>query len=284
MMTTATHNAHDTTPEAVLFMAVELRANTWKLGCSLGHDHKPRERTLAARALKRLLDAVAHAKARCGLGATAPVVRCDEAGRAGFWWHRFLPAQGIANSVVDSSSIAVNRRQRRAQSAGLDVRQLLRRLRRYQHGARQVWQVVKVPSVEAEEHRHLYRDLATLTQERASTTTRLQGLRSRQGLRVTSLTTWPEPLEALRLWDGSPLPPGLRRRVLRVEAQDTVLSAQIAEVEVERRALLQTAPEASIDTVRQLRQLKGMGSNGAWLLVLAFFGGRACKHRRDVGG
>ena len=31
-MTTATHNAHDTTPEAVLFMAFELSENTWKLG------------------------------------------------------------------------------------------------------------------------------------------------------------------------------------------------------------------------------------------------------------
>ena len=215
-MTTATHNAHDTTPEAVLLMAFELRENTWKLGFSLGHGHKPRARTMAARDLKRLLDAVAHAKARCGLCATAPVVSCDEAGRAGFWWHRFLPAQGIANSVVDASSIEVNRRQRRAKSDGLDVRKLLRMLMRYQHGERQGWQVVKVPSVEAEDHRHLHRDLETLTQERASTTTRIQGLLSRQGLRVTSLTTWPEQLEALRLWDGSPMPPGLRRRVLRV--------------------------------------------------------------------
>jgi len=45
-MTTATHNAHDNTPEAVLFMAFELSENTWKLGFSLGHGHKPRERTV----------------------------------------------------------------------------------------------------------------------------------------------------------------------------------------------------------------------------------------------
>jgi transposase len=284
MMTTATHNAHDTTPEAVLFMAFELSENTWKLGFSLGHGHKPRERTMAARDLKRLLDEVAHAKARFGLGTTAPVVSCDEAGREGFWLHRFLQAQGIANSVVDSSSIEVNRRQRRAKSDGLDVRKLLSMLMRYQHGERQVWQVVKVPSVEAEDHRHLHRDLETLKQERASTTTRIQGLLSSQGLRVTSLTTLPEQLEALRLWDGSPIPPGLRRRVLRVYAHYTFLSEQMAEVEVERRALLQTSPEASIDKVRQLMQLKGIGSNGAWLLVMEFFGWRAFKNRREVGG
>ena len=68
---------------------------------------------------------------------------------------------------------------------------------------------------------------------------------------MTSLTQWPEQLEALRLWDGSPRLPGLRRRVLRVSAQYTFLSEQIAEVEAERRAQLQTSSAARLDTVRQ---------------------------------
>jgi transposase len=156
-------------------------------------------------------------------------------------------------------------------------------LMRYEQGERHVWQVVKVPSVEAEDHRHLHRDLATLKQERASTTTRIQGLLSSQGLRVTSLTKLPEQLEALRLWDGSPIPPGLRRRVLRVYAHHTFLSEQIAAVEAERRAQLQASTDARIDKVRQLMQLKGIGINGAWLLVMEFFNWRAFKNRREVG-
>jgi transposase len=195
-----------------------------------------------------------------------------------------LQGHGITNHVVDSSAIEVNRRRRRAKSDGLDVRKLLSMLSRYVYGERQVWQVVKVPSVEAEDHRHLHRDLETLKQERASTITRIQGLRSSQGIRVTSLTQLPEQLEALRLWDGSPMLLGLRRRVLRVYAQYTFLSEQIAEVEAERRAQLQTSAEASIDQVRQLMLLKGIGINGAWVLVLEFFGWRACKNRREVGG
>src|SRR2546430_9927213 len=59
----------------------------------------------------------------------------------------------------------------RSKSDGLDVRKLLSMLMRYAQGERQVWQVVKVPSMEAEDHRHLHRDLETLKQERASTTT-----------------------------------------------------------------------------------------------------------------
>jgi transposase len=147
-----------------------------------------------------------------------------------------------------------------------------------------VWQVVKGPSVEAEDQRHLHRDLATRKQERASPTTRIQGVRSSQGRRLTSLSTLPEPLDALRLWDGSPLPPGLRRRVLRVYAHHTFLSEQMAAVEAERRAQLQTSSEARIDKGRQLMQRKGIGSNGAWLLVRECFGWRACKNRREVGG
>jgi len=157
-------------------------------------------------------------------------------------------------------------------------------LRRYHYGERHVWRVVNVPSVEAEDHRHLHRDLETLKQERASTTTRIQGLLSSQGLRVTSLSKLPEQLEALRLWDGSPMPPGRRRRVLRVYAHHTFLREQSAALAAERRAQLQASTDARIDKVRQWMQLKGIGINGAWLLVREFFSWRAFKHRREVGG
>ena len=158
MTTTATHNGHDTTPVRALFMACELSEKTWKLGFTTGHGQKPRERGFAARNQARLLQEVAQAKKRFGLPESAPVVSCYEAGREGFWLHRFLQAHGITNHVVDSSSIAVNRRKRRAKSDALDVRKLLSMLMRYEQGAREVWRVVHVPTVEAEDGRHLHRD------------------------------------------------------------------------------------------------------------------------------
>src|SRR5215471_15279396 len=214
MTTKATRNTQAKTSEGPLFLSFELREKTWKLGFTTGPGQKPRERTMTARDHERVLDEIAHAKRRLGLPDTAPVVSCYEAGREGFWLHRFLQAHGITNQVVDSSAIEVNRRRRRAKSDGLDVRKLLSMLMRYHHGEHQVWQVIKVPSVEAEDQRHLHRDLETLKQERASTTTRIQGLLSSQGIRLTSLRKFPEQLDALRLWDGSPIPSGLRRRVL----------------------------------------------------------------------
>jgi transposase len=188
------------------------------------------------------------------------------------------------DTLVDSSSIEVNRRKRRAKSDALDVRKLLSMLIRYEHGERDVWRVVHVPSVEAEDKRQLHRDLETLKQERASTTTRIKGLLSSQGIRLTSLSKFPEQLDALRLWDGSPLPSGLRRRLLRVYAHHAFLSQQIAELEAERRTQLQSAQDASIEKVRQLMSLRGIGINGAWLLVMEFFSWRDFKNRREVGG
>jgi transposase len=284
MMTTATRNEHDNTPGAVLFMAFELSEHTWQIGCSIGHGQKPRERMLPARDQQRLLDEIAHATVRFGLPETALVVSCYEAGREGFWLHRFLQAQGLSNSVVDSSSIEVNRRKRRAKSDALDVRKVLSLLMRYHHGERQGWRVVNVPSGEAEDQRHVHRDLETLKQERARTTNRIKGLLSSQGIRLASVHKWPEQLDALRLWDGSPVPSGLRRRVLRVYAHYEFLGQQIAALEADRRTLLRSSQEAHVEQVRQLMQLKGIGINGAWVLVMACFGWRALKTRREVGG
>jgi transposase len=86
---------------------------------------------MPARDLERLTREIADAKQWLGVKAAAPVGSCYEAGRDGFWLHRYLTSIGVANVVVDSSSIEVNRRLRRAKSDALDVRKLLGMLLRY---------------------------------------------------------------------------------------------------------------------------------------------------------
>src|SRR5512134_1504757 len=71
------------------------------------------------------------AKRRFRLPADAPVISCYEAGRDGFWIHRYLASLGVENLVVDSSSIEVNRRARRAKTDRMDVEKLLAMLLRY---------------------------------------------------------------------------------------------------------------------------------------------------------
>jgi transposase len=264
MTITATHHEPATTTERVLFVAFDLSAKTWQLAFPTGHGQKPRERGGAARHPVRLLPDVAQAQRRFGLPDSAPVVRGDEAGREGFWRHRFLQAPGSTNPGVASSSLEVTRRQRRAQSDALDVRQLVSRLIRFHQGAGEVGRVVHVPPVAAEDPRHRHRDLETLKQDRARTTTRLQGVLRSQGVRRTRLSQFPEPLDALRRWADAPGPMGLRQRWLRVWAPHALLRQQMAAVAAERRAWLASAPEASLEKGRPWRQRQGMGIHGAW--------------------
>jgi transposase len=131
-------------------MAFELSWNTWKLAITTGAGQPPRIRSLAARSLVGLVLEIKKAKQRLGLPEEAQVVSCYEAGRDGFWLHRFLVHEGVRNIVVDSASIEVNRRKRRAKSDRLDAIKLLSMLIRWHGGERKVWAVVRVPTVDDE--------------------------------------------------------------------------------------------------------------------------------------
>src|SRR5262245_6377295 len=133
----------------MLFVALELSDKKWKLALSDGN--KKRLVTITAGELVALGEAVAKAKARFGMPGGVPIVSGYEAGRDGFWLHRYLLHCGVANVVVNASSIEVHRRARRAKTDRVDVEQLLRLLSRYHHGEKRVWSVVHVPGVEEEE-------------------------------------------------------------------------------------------------------------------------------------
>ena len=88
-MTTA-HTSNATTPGVVLYLAFELGWTHWKLAFTVGHGQKPRLRTMRARDLETLEQEIATAKKRFHLTDDAPVLSCYEAGRDGFWLHRYL--------------------------------------------------------------------------------------------------------------------------------------------------------------------------------------------------
>src|SRR5262245_35362489 len=195
-----------TTTAVRLHLALELSWNQWKLAFTIGHAQPPRLRTIAARDLVGLLREIAKAKRRFGLPAGALVVSCYEAGRDGFWIHRWLGTQGIDNCVIDSASIEVNRRKRRAKSDRLDAAKLVTMLLRFYDGETKVWSVVKVPDAAAESRRQLHRELIAVQDERTEHVNRIKALLASQGIALASVTAaFPEELAALRCWDGSPL-------------------------------------------------------------------------------
>ena len=88
-----------------LYLALELGWSKWKLALASAPAEKPRRREVEARNKSGLLSEIAAAQQKLGLPADCAVVSCYEAGRDGFWIHRWLETQGVRNVVVDSSSI-----------------------------------------------------------------------------------------------------------------------------------------------------------------------------------
>ncbi len=270
--------------DGTLYLAFELGNTEWKLGFTIGLGQSPRQRQIGAGDLVGLGQEIRRAKERFKLAPTARVLSCYEAGRDGFWLHRYLTSQGVENRVVDSASIEVNRRAKRAKTDSLDVKKLLTMLLRYDGGEQKVWSVVHVPSVEAEDSRHLHRQLRACKADRTRHSNRLKGLLVGQGVRLPVEADFLERIEQVRLWDERPLPPGLRARLHREFAGYQFVTEQVQELEAERRQLLRSSTEPSVEQVRQLLQLRGLGENSAWLFVMEFFSWREFRTRRQVGG
>jgi transposase len=283
MTKTMTRGSEFTFEGPRLLLAFELSQRTWKLGFTTGQAQRPRLREIPAGAVDRLLEEVRQAKVRFGLPADAPVISCYEAGREGFWIHRWAVAQGWTNSVVDSSSIPVDRRGRRAKTDRLDLAGLLQLLLRVLHGEARVWHVVRVPSEAEEDARHLHRWRETLQQERTRLINRLRGLLTTQGVVVPVRRDFLERVAAVRRWDGTPLPPGLLQRVRAVWAHLASLTTQLAEVDAARAALPVDPATATGRWVARLETLRGIGSIGAWSLTTEIFGWRQIRNGRELG-
>ena len=281
--TKGTPMKNDTTEGAVLYMALELSQKKWKLGFSDGK--KMRFRDISARVLEQLQEEIEMAKEKFQLPDCVKIACCYEAGRDGFWLHRYLLSCGIDNVVVDSSSIEVNRRKRRLKTDRVDSRKLLQMLMRYHGGEEKLWSVVNVPSAEAEDVRHLNRELDTLNRERTMHLSRIRALLIQQGLEVKSPSKkeFLKELESLRTWDGKPVPANLKERILREYHRLEMVEDQVAILRKEREKKVQSEATASLKKIGQLRTLYGIGETSSWEFVTEMFGWRKFQNRREVG-
>jgi transposase len=266
-----------------LYLAFELGRSSWRLAFTVGAGQKPRQRGIAAGDLAKLAGEIELAKRRFALPPEARVVSCYEAGRDGFWLHRWLEAEGVKNLVVDSSSIEVKRRGRRMKTDRLDVEKLLAMLLRYEGGEKKVWSVVNAPTVEEEEGRQLHREAEELKREKTRLGNRMKGLMASQGLSVKVKRGFLKYLREARLWDGSQVPALLQARLEREWARLEEVKKQLGEVEKQRREAVMAGDSAEAEKMRSLMQLRGLGLHLSTVLVREFFGWRRFKNRRQVG-
>jgi len=267
-----------------LALSFELGASEWKMAFSPGLGQQPRLRAVAAGDLEAVRKEIAAAKARFKLPADVRVVSCYEAGRDGFWLHRALELLGVENQVVDSASIEVNRQARRAKTDRLDAGKLLSQLLRWLAGEKRALKVVRVPTAEEEDRRHLHRELKTAKGARTAVTNRIRGLLATVGVWLKEIADLPGMLERVRLWNGDPLPQWLKARVERDWQEREQLQQRIAALEKQRGELLRKGKDSGSECARKLHELRGMGPNSSWLYSLEFFAWRAFKNRRQIGG
>lgn len=267
-----------------LYMAFELSRKKWKLAFSDGKQARARLVTIEAKDWKQLKTEIDKSKKRFGLAAGAPVRSCYEAGREGFWVHRALSERDIENVVVDAASIEVNRRSKRAKTDRMDAEKLVRQLIRYCGGERAVWSVVRVPSEEAEDARHLHRDMEILKREQNSHRSRIESLLFTQGIEVRVDGKFLRRLNELRRWNGQPLGEHLKARVTREYQRLMMAKADQGKLQKQQREQLKVSKTPAAEKIRLLKQLCALGMTSSWTFVMEFFGWREFENRRQVAG
>jgi transposase len=280
-MTAATRSTRGSVSEATVFVAFELSRKGWVLALTSGFGVAAWVKSVPAGDWPAVAQAIARARERFGLPAEARVVSCYEAGRDGFWIHRALVGQGVANRVVDSASIEVNRRARRAKTDRLDAQKLVQMLVRVVSGELGVWREVRVPTEAQEAARHVSRERTALTQEHTRLINQLRSW----------LATWGAPLPArrpagwwtaVRDWRGTPLPDEVQARLARADTRLALVEAQIAALEQQQAAVLAAAPADS--PARRLLQVKGLAQTSVSSLLQEGLIWRAFRNRREIGG
>jgi transposase len=268
-----------------LYMAFDLGSKKWKLCFSDGE--RDRARSIEAGDLDTLQSEIEKTKIKFKLPLAVPVKSCYEAGRDGFWIHRYLKECGIENLVVDSSSIEVNRRKRRAKTDRLDALKLVHMLIRYHRPVhrqdKKLWSVVRVPGLKEEDDRRLERELERLKQERGAHRNRIRSILVTQGLQVGRWDRFLSFLEVARLWDGSGIPDQMKSELRREYARQEQVHRQILALERDQERRIREGKTKAARQAAQLQGLRGIGPRGASLLAHEFFGWRDFQNRREVG-
>jgi transposase len=270
--------------EATLYVAFEVSKESWRVLCSAGGRKKQsgKMKPGCELELKAILE---RARSKLGLAEDVRVLSCLEAGRDGFWPHRFLTEQGLENLVVDASSMKVSRQGRRPKTDRIDVGRLLADLVQHDRGGDDVWRVVHVPSREDELDRYVHRELEHLKKERNQHRNRVRAILATEGVQLTGdLMKALAKLEQLRTWRGESLPQTMLWRLERKRARLELVEAHMKEIEQYQVEWVKRRATAKLEKIAKLETLRGIGVRSAWVLVMESLGWRQFRNRKEVGG
>ena len=278
-----------------LYMSIELSATKWKLGFADRFGRIPRVRSLDAGDFRLLRREIKAAKKTFGLEADASVVSCYAAGRDGFWIHRCLVSMGIESHIVEPASIEVNRKKRRAKTDRIDAQKIVIALMRFKVGDRFACRMIRIPDAEAEDARHLNREMRTIKTERTAHSNRIRSLLVTQGIsNVVIDRNFARQLESMRTAEGIPLAKQLRQRLRREFDRLALATEQIRLLQMQQAKMIRLAAkevaqfEAEANSPRvaviaeHLMSLSGIGPVTAWTLSTEVFSWRDIANRRQL--
>ena len=278
-----------------LYMSIELSATKWKLGFADRFGRIPRVRSLDAGDFRLLRREIKAAKKTFGLEADASVVSCYEAGRDGFWIHRCLVSMGIESHIVEPASIEVNRKKRRAKTDRIDAQKIVIALMRFKVGDRFACRMIRIPDAEAEDARHLNREMRTIKTEQTAHSNRIRSLLVTQGIsNVVIDRNFARQLESMRTAEGIPLAKQLRQRLRREFDRLALATEQIRLLQMQQAKMIRLAAkevaqsEAEANSPRaaviaeHLMSLSGIGPVTAWTLSTEVFSWRDIANRRQL--
>ncbi|MCZ7448194.1 IS110 family transposase [Rhizobium rhizogenes] len=253
-----------------IFASIELSKKTWLLTTmSPGAGDKISRHIICGGDISALFAQLTALKRKAydRTGHQCPFVIIQEAGLDGFWVHRALTEEGYESHVVDAASIATSRRKRRVKTDRLDGETLIRALLAFKRGEPRVCSMLRVPNPDEEDRRRIVRERKVLMEERIRHSNRVKGLLFSQGITGYDPLRRDrrEQLEMLRTGDGRPLPPNMKRQVLREFARMELLIDQIKEVEAERDDML-IEERQSTREVALLSKVVGIGPEFAAVL------------------
>jgi len=257
--------------ENTIRIAIELSVSSWLVAARLPGAEKSRLHRIDGGDTTALLALIVKLRSRTSakLGQTVDVACCFEAGRDGFWLHRWLTAHDVVAYVLEPTSILVNRRARRAKTDRLDAGGMLRVLATWLGGDRQVCSMVRVPTPEEEDAKRPHREREHLVQERLRIENRIEALLFTQGIRGRpSLRSWERDMAELRTGDGRALPSLMQAELNRLRRRLVLTLELIREMEAERaEAQASTIEDAVTRKITALQRIRGIGANFSTVLV-----------------
>jgi len=262
--------------QTTLILSIEVSNKSWVLAAQVpGLPHTKAKRSVSPGA-EALLSAISGYRTRAAnLGHKIErVIAVYEAGWSGFWLARWLRRHGVEVYVIQPSSVPVDRRLRRAKSDSIDAELLLRTLLAWLRGEPRVCSMVPIPDEADEDARRCVRERMELVSERVGLTNRIGAVLATLGVGDYNplLRNRRCRLAQLRTGLGEPLPPNAHAKILRLLDRLELVLAQIAELERERDAVMETeAPDKASKMIQQLTKLRGIGVQSATVLVREAF-------------